>query len=157
MTTGESEQESAGVVAGVAPPAEAAAKPARKHNPPPPGRRGGFGRQKGTPNKYTAEVKSAIKRFLFDPVYQNNLMFRIENGDANHMERYFWEVILGKPKTIIEVSSPAPTRALAEILRESLTKAERMQLAELTRKALTTVQARVVEQRALPAAVQEKA
>lgn len=60
----------------------------------PPGRRGGFGRQKGTPNKATSKVLTEIAKFLDDPKYQNNLMDRIEAGRAVFLENLFWKVRL---------------------------------------------------------------
>ncbi len=111
----------------------------------PPGRRGGFGRQKGVPNKNTA-VKRDLKRFLEDPVYQNNVMARIEAGVAPHLEKYFWEFVYGRPKFVIETPVPPQTSSLAKALL-TLSKSERMQLAEISRK---VVQARVVDVRAIP-------
>lgn len=105
--------------------------------PTPPGRKGGFGRQKGTPNKATAEIKEALDKFLNDEEYQNNLMHRIEGGRADHMELYFWQLRHGRPKVVLEVEQPrSPTRQLAGSLLANLSKAERMQMAELTRKAI---------------------
>jgi hypothetical protein len=119
--------------------------PEKKTRTPPPGRRGGFGRQKGTPNKTTIEVKEALKRFLYDPDYQDNVMDRIKAGRADHLEKYFWEVLIGRPKIIVEVGMPTRTRSIAEQLR-MLTKVERLAFATLTRKALGA--ARIIDAKA---------
>src|SRR5690242_16832342 len=127
----------------------------RGGNPPPPGRKGGFGRQKGTPNKATAEMKEAVDRFLTDPDYQDNLMRRIEAGRADHIELYLWQWRYGRPKVVLEVSGgQSRTREIAKNLmnllvsggqsrtREiaknlmNLSKAERMELVRLERKAM---------------------
>ena|SRR5690242_19901860 len=108
----------------------------RGGNPPPPGRKGGFGRQKGTPNKATAEMKEAVDRFLTDPDYQDNLMRRIEAGRADHIELYLWQWRYGRPKVVLEVSGgQSRTREIAKNLM-NLSKAERMELVRLERKAM---------------------
>lgn len=123
------------------------------------GRLGGFGRQKGTPNKSTREVKEAISRFLDDPDYQDNLMRRICDGRADHMEKYFWEVLHGRPKVVVEVGQPnTEQKSFAEQLAANLSKEERMQMADMMRRALgrataseTIVDGEAVEVKALPA------
>lgn len=134
MATGESEQ-----------------KPVREGAAPGGGRRRGFGRAKGTPNKLTRTVKEAARALtLGNPKVFIRLRNECESGSVDpSVFNKLLEYGYGKPKVTVEVSvEESPTRALAATLRAALTKEERMVLAELTRK--TLVSARVVEQLALP-------
>ncbi len=135
-----------------APPVTPSAK-LRKQNPPPPGRRGGFGRQKGAPNKRTRSIQEAARGLtLGNPKVVARLKIECEDG---HIDPSVFNKLLaygyGLPKLVVAVSvEESPTKALADVLRATLTKEERMVLAEITRKALTPSRATVIEQRALP-------
>jgi hypothetical protein len=56
------------------------------------------GRAKGTPNKATLELKQFREKLFAYPGYQQNVIARIMSGEANHIEKYIWEVTFGKPK-----------------------------------------------------------
>lgn len=75
----------------------------------PPGRPKGTpktgGRQKGTPNKVTVEVREMARRLVEDPEYQKNLKTRLLDGSAGPgVESMLWHYAYGKPKERVEVS-----------------------------------------------------
>lgn len=74
----------------------------------PPGRPKGTpktgGRQKGTPNKATVEVRDLCQRLLADPEYQRTFKQRLLSGDlAPGMEQTVWHYAYGKPKDTVEL------------------------------------------------------
>lgn len=132
--------------------AQTIAVPGDKKRFVPAGRRGGFGRQKGTPNRATRETKENIRKFLSDETYQSNLMYRIESGQAQILEKYLWEIAYGKPKVVIEL--PAPPGVPIGSLAKNMSKAElRLMYALMKRLRAATAQqvmGRVIDAKALP-------
>lgn len=62
------------------------------------------GRQKGTPNKATAEVRALCEGLLKDPAYKAGLVKRLQTGEiAPHVEILLWHYAYGKPTEHIEV------------------------------------------------------
>jgi hypothetical protein len=68
-------------------------------------RRGG--RQKGTPNKLTAENKAEIQdvaRLAFsDPEYRAKLQARLNEGRAPHIELFYLQHLYGKPVEVTQI------------------------------------------------------
>ena len=63
-------------------------------------------------------------------------MKRIEAGGAIHVETWLLSKIFGRPEIRVEVTKPDPAKAQLLGQLRALSKAERMQLAELARKAI---------------------
>lgn len=88
-----------------------------------PGRKTG-GRQKGTPNKKTAQQKADAQAMalglLSDAAYQKNLLRRLREGKAPHMETLLHQYGWGKPREIIalEGSAQRPVRVVHEYHRD---------------------------------------
>lgn len=75
----------------------------------PPGRPKGTpktgGRQKGTPNKVTSDVRQFCLGVLADEDYRENLKKRARAGDlAPAVECMLWHYAHGRPKEQVEVS-----------------------------------------------------
>lgn len=67
-----------------------------------PGERRG-GRQKGTPNKGTAEAKAVCRRLVGDKEYIRKLAIRLNSGKlAPAVEVMLWHYASGKPADTIE-------------------------------------------------------
>jgi hypothetical protein len=61
------------------------------------------GRQKGTPNKATAEAKAAALKILADPLYWAKLLERAQEGKLHPgVEVMLWHYAHGKPTEHIE-------------------------------------------------------
>lgn len=77
----------------------------------------GKGRVKGIPNKATVETKQFFGRILSDPVYQENLIQRMRNGEVNAavetMAWYYWG---GKPQERLEIGAD---KSLADLVNAS--------------------------------------
>ena len=61
------------------------------------------GRQRGTPNRATVEIKQFAAALFEDPDYQDNLKRRIMSGKAPHMEVLLAHYRYGKPKTELDL------------------------------------------------------
>lgn len=59
------------------------------------------GRQKGTPNRASAEVKMFWGSFFESDGYRENLKGRILRGKAPEMEKYLLQLIYGKPREAV--------------------------------------------------------
>jgi hypothetical protein len=83
-------------------------------------RRGG--RQKGTPNKLTAENKAEIQdiaRLAFsDPDYRQKLQARLNEGRAPHIELFYLQHLYGKPVDVTQIQGvdggPVETKIINE-------------------------------------------
>lgn len=64
------------------------------------------GRQKGTPNKATAELKELWGGFFRTDTYRDSASRRILDGKAPHLESYLLALIHGKPTERHELSDP---------------------------------------------------
>jgi hypothetical protein len=62
------------------------------------------GRQRGTVNKVTVEIRDAARRLLELPDYRRNLRTRLIEGKAPHMETLLFHYAYGKPKETVEQS-----------------------------------------------------
>lgn len=62
------------------------------------------GRPKGVQNKATVEIREASKRLLEDDAYQANLLERLRDGKAPHMETLLHHYAYGKPKETHELT-----------------------------------------------------
>ncbi len=58
------------------------------------------GRQKGTPNKATREVRAVARQLVADREYRRNLRERLREGTAGQMEVVLWQYAYGKPKDV---------------------------------------------------------
>ena len=76
--------------------------------PPPPRAKGSpktGGRQKGTPNHATVEIKAFAHRVLSDPVYAKNVLVRMRSLDPPaHLETLLYHYAFGRPPQALEVS-----------------------------------------------------
>src|SRR5690348_11807102 len=66
------------------------------------------GRQKGTPNKATAEVKEFARQCLEDPAYQKALKVRLKEGEAPQIEALLYHYAYGKPRETIQHEGNIP-------------------------------------------------
>jgi len=86
------------------------------------------GRQKGTPNKITAEVRAAATQLVDDPVYRRKLRTDMRaRSIAPAMETMLWHYAKGKPVDRQEIGSPGEFRRLSKEelkaqLQDALTK-----------------------------------
>jgi hypothetical protein len=64
------------------------------------------GRQKGSPNKATREIREAARGLLEDPTYVQNLQARLNDGSAGAVESLLYHYAYGKPKETIEHQTP---------------------------------------------------
>jgi len=62
------------------------------------------GRQVGTPNQATIEIKDFSRSILEDTSYQTKLRQRIIDGDAPQIEQLLYHYGYGRPKTELEVN-----------------------------------------------------
>lgn len=58
------------------------------------------GRQAGTPNKATVEIKDFARSILEDPLYQKRLRGRVVQGKAPQIEVLLFHYAYGKPKEV---------------------------------------------------------
>jgi hypothetical protein len=62
------------------------------------------GRHKGTPNKATAEARTACSRLVDDPAYRTKLAARLRTGTiAPAVECMLWHYSKGKPVERVDV------------------------------------------------------
>jgi hypothetical protein len=84
----------------------------------PPGRPKGTpktgGRQKGTRNKTTVEIREAAQKLLHDGAYQKSLRTRLLAGKAPHMEQLLHHYAYGKPVERHEVGQPGDFSKLSD-------------------------------------------
>jgi hypothetical protein len=64
------------------------------------------GRQKGTPNKATREIREAARSLLEDKPYLDALKTRLKEGTAGAVEPLLYHYAYGKPKETIEHNLP---------------------------------------------------
>ncbi len=62
------------------------------------------GRQVGTPNQATIEIKDFSRSILEDTSYQTKLRQRIIDGDAPQIEQLLYHYGYGRPKNELEVN-----------------------------------------------------
>ena len=84
------------------------------------------GRQTGTPNKATVEIKEFARSILEDPLYQKRLRGRVSQGKATQIEVLLFHYAYGKPKEHFSVER-GPT--LEELVGLIDTNPERKKLA----------------------------
>lgn len=73
------------------------------------------GRQKGTPNKVTAEVREAAEAMIDDPVYRDKLKADLQRRKvAPPVEQMLWYYAKGKPKETIEHQGIGANPTLAD-------------------------------------------
>jgi hypothetical protein len=61
------------------------------------------GRQRGTPNRATADVREACTALVDDPEYRRGLAQRLKSGRlAPALECMLWHYAKGKPREFIE-------------------------------------------------------
>jgi len=82
----------------------------------------------GTPIKYT------LRQLLNAMPYLENLLDRIKQGKANHIEMFLWEHYYGKPKVTVELKEP-PKTPLAALVKE-MTPEELAMFAAMSRRML---------------------
>jgi hypothetical protein len=64
------------------------------------------GRQRGTPNRATADAKAACAALIDDPEYRRNLAERLNSGKlAPALECMLWYYAKGKPREIVGVDA----------------------------------------------------
>jgi hypothetical protein len=66
------------------------------------------GRQVGTPNVATREIRAASRALLEDPAYVASLRERLTAGKAPHMETLLHYYAYGKPNETVEQTGPEP-------------------------------------------------
>jgi len=78
------------------------------------------GRKAGTPNKLTGEAREVARRLLGDPEYQRSLQKRLNRGEAQRLELFFWQWAYGTPRVEpAETSEAAGAGAgLAQLLEK---------------------------------------
>ncbi len=100
------------------------------------------GRQKGTPNKATAEARSICTAILGDPTYRATLLVRAHAGTLPPaVETMLWHYAYGKPTDIVDVTVGAREENLRELSTEELlervdTVREQLPEADATERAL---------------------
>lgn len=73
------------------------------------------GREKGTPNKTTLEVREAASELIDDPAYRKNLAKRLKAGKAAPaVEALMWHYAKGKPVERHEVGGPGSFDGLTD-------------------------------------------
>ena len=103
------------------------------------------GRQKGTPNKASAEARAVCATLLRDPTYRATLLARAHAGTLPPaVETMLWRYAYGKPTDIVDVTVGAREENLRELSTEEL-----LQRVDTVREQL--LEADAIE-RALPAA-----
>jgi hypothetical protein len=113
-----------------------------------PGRRAGFGRAKGTPNKVTKLVRTIAQEItLGNEVVVARLMAQAESGTIepavfNKLLEYGY----GKPKQEIEITTPeSPAVALARAFYESLSPEDRKTALDFARRRRALAESTVVD------------
>jgi hypothetical protein len=67
------------------------------------------GRQAGTPNKITADIRAAAQSFLADPMGQQKLLAQYQAGELNPaILAMFYHYAYGKPKDTLLVEGQMP-------------------------------------------------
>ncbi len=79
------------------------------------------GRQKGTVNKATAEVRAVCAAIVDDATYRKNLTARARRGElAPAIEAMLWHYAFGKPKDSLDVTVGHAGGDLSELSTEDL-------------------------------------
>lgn len=73
------------------------------------------GRQRGTPNKMTREIRGMARQLLEDPAYRRALRRRLLTGRAPHVETLLFHYAYGKPSERAEAGDAV--RAIVFTLR----------------------------------------
>lgn len=113
-----------------------------------PGRRAGYGRAKGTPNKVTVEIRKLSQSLTFDnPAYLERIRAGLENGTLDTaLEIRILEYGYGKPKQEIEITVPeSPAVAVARAFYEILSPEERKIQLDFVRRRRAIASATVVD------------
>jgi len=124
-----------------------AAKPRRRGRDLP-GRRGGYGRAKGTPNKVTVEIRKLAQSLTFDnPRYLERIRLGLENGTLDTaLEIRILEYAHGKPPQKIELDVPeSPVVAVARAFWESLSPEERKTQLDFVRRRRALAESTIVD------------
>jgi len=130
--------------------ATAAAQPEKKKRGRPdlPGRRAGYGRAKGTPNKATKLVKDVSRAItLGNEKVVTRLKKEAENGTIEpSIFNKLLEYGYGKPKQVVEIETPnSPALEVAKAFYESLTAEQRKVALDFARRRRQLAQATVIE------------
>src|SRR4029453_16317983 len=73
------------------------------------------GRQKGTPNRATAEAKTACSHLVDDPAYRTKLTTRLLSGTiAPAVECMLWHYAKGKPVERVELKDTSNLSSLTD-------------------------------------------
>jgi len=67
---------------------------------------------KGKGDRYT------LKELLAQKPYLEGVIFRIKTGKADHLEKFIWEHMFGKPKVTVEEVKRPPESPLAAAMKE---------------------------------------
>src|SRR5215470_4640418 len=68
------------------------------------------GRQRGTPNRASVDVREAARQLIEDRTYRAALRRRLIAGTAPEMEKHLWLYAYGKPVDRVQVAvAPAAT------------------------------------------------
>ena len=86
---------------------------------PPKGTRWG-GRQKGTLNHATVQIRAQAKLLVEDKVYVRELRKRLKAGKAPHMETLLYYYAYGKPRDKVELTTPGGTTLGYDLSKLSL-------------------------------------
>ena len=79
------------------------------------------GRQKGTPNKATAEARAVCAAIVNDPTYRAKLTARAQAGTlAPPVEAMLWHYAYGKPRDSVHVTVGEHQEDLTELSTEEL-------------------------------------
>lgn len=74
------------------------------------------GRERGTLNKNTVEIREAARALLQDPDYLAQLKIRLFEGRAGPVEPLLYHYGYGKPKERIELEGAAPMPLVIELI-----------------------------------------
>lgn len=74
------------------------------------------GRQTGTPNKATVEIKEFARSILEDPLYQKRLKDRVIQGKAPQIEVLLFHYAYGKPKEHFSVERDSTLEELVSLI-----------------------------------------
>lgn len=79
------------------------------------------GRQKGTPNKATVEIKEAARAFLADEQGQAKMLEQYQRGELNpSVLALLYHYAYGKPKDTLALEKAVPVMVVDELTTEDV-------------------------------------